>query len=332
MLTTIKKRITKKLPNCAGLMRYYKLKKATEERTNMVVKLDESEYPSYLKTFYMKRTGHQLNLENPERFTEKVQWRKLNDKDDIYSLLSDKYLVKEWVRNKIGDEFLIPSLGCWRHFNEIDFDSLPEKFVLKTNNGCHANMIVEKKDDFLRGKWAARKIMEYWLKSIDYYDGLELHYKKISPMIIAEKYIEHEIGEKCLTDYKFHCFNGVPFVCEVIEGRTTNETVNYYDMDWKHLQIKNPPYPTTALNKNKPQYYELMIKLARELSQGFQYVRVDLYNADRVYFGEMTFTPANGVDKYEPDEWDYEMGKLWDVSSIQIDHCIVMGNSTLCKK
>lgn len=113
-------------------------------------------------------------------------------------------------------------------------------------------------------------------------------------------------------------------MCEVIDDRTTNEVIDFYDMHWHHLSVSNPPYPLNSQKKPKPDTYEEMINLASVLSQGFQYVRVDLYSTDRVYFGEMTFTPGNGTDKYEPDDWDYQMGKLWDIHATQIDHKIVM--------
>ena len=320
----IKKTIELSFPNLAGYYKYIRQKRYLLDITHVPASLDESDYPLYLKQFYEKKAGHQLNLEKPERFTEKVQWRKLYDKDEIYSTLSDKYCVREWVSKKIGGEYLIPLLGCWNHFNEIDFSKLPDQFVLKTNNSCHANIIVKSKKQFLRGKWSAGRMMEYWLTSPQYYYGLELHYKRIKPLIIAEEYIKPEKGKSCLTDYKFHCFNGNPFMCEVIDDRTTSEVVDYYDMNWKHLPLSNPPFPVNNSTKPIPEHYDEMVALARHLSRGFQYVRVDLYSTDKVYFGEMTFTPANGTDKYDPDEWDYHMGKLWDINAVQIDHSIVM--------
>ena len=326
MFTKTKEKIREKYPNFAEYCTLIKHKRNVYNRTHKQKKLKESEYPSYLKVFYKNITGHQLNIDEPERFTEKIQWRKLYDRDSVYTLLSDKYRVREWVKSKIGDEYLIPLLGHWNHFDEIDFSLLPDQFVLKTNNGCHENIIVKDKEKFLRKKWAARKTMEYWLTSPTYYDGLELHYKDIPPEIIAEEYLKPGIGEDCLIDYKFHCFNGKPFVCQVIEGRTSKETLDFYDSDWNHLSIAHPAFPNTTHIKEKPLNYDLMLELASKLSRGFQYVRVDLYSTDKVYFGEMTFTPASGTERYVPDDWDYEMGRQWDIHTEQINHAVVLND------
>lgn len=321
----IKKVLNESFPNLSGYYKLIRQKRYIRSITHTPASLDESDYPAYLQHYYETKTGHQLNLEKPERFTEKVQWRKLYDRDEIYSLMSDKLRVREWVGNKIGSEYLVPVLGCWNHFNEIDFSILPDQFVLKTNNGCHANIIVKNKKQFLRGKWAAGKTMEYWMTSPWYYYGLEFHYKGIKPLIIAEEFLQPEKGKACLTDYKFHCFNGTPLMCEVIGDRTTTEVVDYYDMDWNHIPLTNPPFPQSSDTKPIPNHYEEMVQLAKKLSQGFQYVRVDLYSTDKVYFGEMTFTPACGIDKYDPDEWDYHMGELWDINAVQINRSVVMG-------
>ena len=325
MFIKMKEKIREKYPNFADYWTLIKHKKDVYNRTHKQIKLKESDYPLYLETFYNNRTGHQLCINDPKRFTEKIQWRKLYDKDSVYTFLSDKYKVREWVKSKIGEEYLIPLLGHWNHFDEIDFSLLPNQFVLKTNNGCHENYIVKNKEEFLRKKWVARKTMEYWLTSPIYYDGLELHYKDIPPLIIAEEYLEPKQGDSCLVDYKFHCFNGKPFTCQVIEGRTTKETVDVYDINWNHLPIKHPAFPNTNQKRDKPLNYDLMLELATKLSQGFQYVRVDLYSTDHVFFGEMTFTPANGAERYIPDSWDLEMGKQWKINVEQVNHSIVTG-------
>ena len=323
MISEIKNKAKKLFPNLIGLCFLQKQKRNTYIKICEPLGLDQSEYPAYLQRFYKERTGHPLNLDNPQRYTEKIQWRKLYDRDSIYTLLSDKYTVREWVKNKIGEEYLIPLLGKWDHFDQIEFDQLPDRFVLKTNNGCHSNIIVKDKNQFLRQRWIAKKKMEYWMTSQACYEGLELHYKDIQPLIIAEEFMEPESGEDCLTDYKIHCFNGTPFVFEVIEGRTTRETVDLYDTNWKHLPVTELPFPNSDQERNKPGNLEKMLEIASELSKGFQYVRVDLYSTDKVYFGEMTFTPTNGLDRYAPDEWDYVMSEKWDIHTEQVDHTIV---------
>ena len=324
MYTKIKKMFKTMFPNLTNILTLIKYKRTVDQKIRMPLLLQEDDYPAYLEEFYKLRTGNHLNLDNPQRFTEKIQWRKIYDRDIIYSYLSDKYKVRRWVEMKIGGEYLVPLLGHWKHFNEIDFKMLPNKFVLKANNGCHANIIVNNKKEFLRRQWSSEVMMEYWLRSLSYYDGLELHYRKIRPIIIAEQYLEPNMGEDCLIDYKFHCFNGAPFVCHVLRGRTTNETSDFYDMNWNHLPITDMAFPNTEKNFEKPQNYDLMIELATKLCQGFQYVRVDLYSTDKVYFGEMTFTHANGVENYIPDQWDFILGKQWNINTAQIDYSAIM--------
>ena len=331
-MAIVKKIIKQLCPNIVGIWHLIIHRRNVNKRIKDSKRLDEIEYSAYLERFYETKTKHHLNLDNPQRYTEKLQWRKIYDRHDIYSWLSDKYRVRKWVEEKIGSEYLVPLLDHWKQFDEIDFDKLPDQFVLKTNNGCHANIIVKNKQEFMRSKWSAKKLMQYWLKSNEYLDGLELHYANITPEIIAEKYMEPGKGEDCLTDYKFHCFCGEPFVCEVIRGRTSQETIDIYDMEWKHLPISLPPYPNTESNKECPPNYNLMIEIARKLSQGFQYVRVDLYNTDKVYFGEMTFTPTNGVDIFVPDEWDYKLGKLWNIHTEQVNESIVIGEKKIAHK
>ncbi len=319
MLSRIKHKLKMAFPNLYGDLLFFQYRRKDYKNTHKLLRLNEADYSSYLNEFYERKTGYKLNLDHPERFSEKVQWRKLNDRNEIYSLLSDKYQVRQWVEKKIGSQYLIPLLGCWNSFDDIDFNTLPDQFVLKTNNYCHTNIIVKNKNTFLREKRIARKKISYWLHSCSYYYGLELHYKNIKPLIIAEQYLHPKNADDDLADFKFHCFSGTPFMCEVINGRYSRETVDYFDINWKHLPIMNPPFPNSIYTMEKPTNYDLMVELATKLSQGFAYVRVDLYNNGNIYFGEMTFTPANGNDKYDPDEWDYRLGALWDIHSIQID-------------
>lgn len=323
MMSIIRKKIKSMFPNLISYQKLIKYKKDITPSVRKVQALKQEEYPLYIKEFYEKRTHHCLDLEEPKRLTEKIQWRKIYDRDPVYSQLSDKYRVREWVEKKIGKEYLIPLLGSWEHFNDINFDLLPNKFVLKTNNGCHTNYIVKDKKKFLHEKWSAKKIFEYWLKALEFWKGLELHYLDIKPLIIAEEYLLPNSNMTDLVDYKFHCLNGTPLICEVIEGRTSHETIDFYDMDWNHIQLERPPYPRTKEINKKPCHYEDMVSIARKLSQGFKYVRVDLFDNGRVYFGEMTFTPASGLVKFNPDEWDYQMGELWDIHDKQVDHSVV---------
>lgn len=321
----IKKSLRMLFPNITDTWSLETEKKRNRVLIHKVQMLEKKDYPELLCDLYAKKTGHELNLRDPQRLTEKIQWRKLYDQNPIYSVLSDKYAVREWVKRKIGEEYLIPLIGAWEHFNDIDFSIFPEKFVLKTNNASHTNIVVTDKMNFMRQKWSAGRRMEYWLKTpFSYIEGLELHYQAIKPMIIAEKYIQPDEGKKELVDYKFHCFNGEPFLCQVIGDRSEGETIDFFDSNWQHVSISRPPFPNAKETREKPASYDLMYKLATNLSKGFSYVRVDLYEQkEKVLFGEMTFTPASGMMKFEPDEWDYKLGELWNTHSDQVDLSII---------
>ena len=318
-MNTPKEIIKKLFPNLADTINLELLKKEDRKTIIKIQSLKETEYPEYLKSLYRSKTGKELNLDNPERFTEKIQWRKLYDRNPIYSELSDKYLARKWVEDKIGSDYLVPLIGAWEHFDQIDMKQMPDQFVLKTNNASHTNIIVTDKKQFMRRKWSAKRRMEYWLRTpFAFLEGLELHYQGIKPLIIAEEYLPPENGKSSLTDYKFFCFNGTPYLCQVIADRSNGETIDFYDIKWKHMEITRPPYHNAAKAAEKPEKYDMMIKLAAVLSKGFQYVRVDLYeHAGKIYFGEMTFTPASGMIKFDPDEWDYKLGALWDLNDSQ---------------
>lgn len=312
-MSTMKDTIKTLFPNLTDTINLELQKKEDRKTIKKIQSLKEEEYPAFLKGIYESRTGKELNLDNPERFTEKIQWRKLYDRNPLYSELSDKYLVRKWVEDKIGSGYLVPLIGVWEDFDQIDFKKMPDQFVLKTNNASHTNIIVADKEQFMRRKWSAKRRMEYWLNvPFALLEGLELHYQGIRPLIIAEKYLQPENQKSSLTDYKFHCFNGVPYLCQVIADRSNGETIDFYNNEWEHMAIIRPPYRNAEKKMEKPENHDLMIRLASELSMGFQYVRVDLYeHAGKIYFGEMTFTPASGMMKFEPDEWDYKLGALW---------------------
>lgn len=268
---------------------------------------NEKDFPKILKQWYKKRTGKNLNLENPKTFNEKIQWLKLYDNSPLKTKLADKYLVREWIEEQIGSEYLIPLLGAWNNFDEIDFDKLPEKFVLKANHGSHWNIIVKDKSKLDKsktkkkfGKWMAR---DYAFKA-----GLELQYKGIKPKIIAEKFIEDTNGE--LNDYKIMCFNGEPKFVWVDCGRYSNHTKNIYDLNW-NLQPFKMTYPISKTPIARPENLDKMIELAKILCKDFAFVRVDFYNVDgKIYFGEMTFTSMSGTDKFEPEKYDLELGNM----------------------
>lgn len=277
--------------------------------------MPSSRYQLFLKKEYKKRTGMELNIEKPQTFTKKIQYSKLYDSTYLKTILADKYLVREWVSNKIGSEYLIPLLGVWDNYSEVDFETLPESFVLKTNHGAGTNLIVENKNLINHFKEKI-KFDRSLNRNYAYMGGLELHYKDIVPKIIAEEYIEDSTGE--LNDYKFLCFDGKPYYCWVDIGRYSSHYRNTYDMNWNLQPWNYNQYTNYPTEIPKPKNFEKMVNIATILSEDFSHVRVDLYNVDsKIYFGEMTFTSEAGFASFYPSEYDYKIGELWDISKIK---------------
>ena len=277
--------------------------------------MPEEKYPEYLKDWYYEKTGEELNLKNPQTFNEKLQWLKLYDSTPFKTMLADKYLVRDWVKEKIGEEYLIPLLGVWENFDDIDFDKLPDKFVLKTNHGSGWNMIIKDKSKF--NKQQAKYKFDKWMHTnFAYVYGFELHYKNIKPLIIAEKYLETEDGD--LKDYKFLCFNGEVKYVWVDKDRYCGHKRNIYDTNWNLLDKKIAEghiYDNFAPCE-KPYTYEKMLQFAKILSQNINFVRVDFYEHNqKLYFGEMTFTSASGLHVYSPATFNYELGSLIDLTN-----------------
>lgn len=270
--------------------------------------LPQEQYATELCAWFKRVTGETLNLENPKTFNEKIQWMKLYDSTPLKTRLADKYLVRDWVKEKIGEEYLIPLLGVWDSFDEIDFDQLPDQFALKANHGSGWNIIVKDKSRF--DKADAKKKFDTWLRrNFAFAWGFELHYGGIHPKIIAEKYIQNADG---LIDYRFYCFNGKPAQVWVdIYSGTPNHLRSVYDMDWNLLPIKYTWPEGGDKLKEKPANFEKMKEFASLLSEGFAFVRVDFFEVDgSLYMGEMTFTPMSGTGKFEPKEWDLELGNM----------------------
>ena len=262
-----------------------------------------------LARMYKKRMGFELNYDNPKRYTELIQCRKVCKETDKFSELSDKYLVREFVRSKIGDQYLIPLLGCWESVDEIDFSTLPNEFVIKTNNASGTNIIVRSKDNI--DIKLLRKKLSFWLKTEFWFAvGYEMHYQNIPPRIIAEKLIKSESED--LQDYKFLCFHGEIKYIWVDTGRYHNHKRTIFDINWVKQDWKQHTYESEKYIP-KPLNFDKMKEIVKILSAGFDHVRVDLYNTNGViYFGEMTFTNAGGFEKYYPDTMDYELGNYWN--------------------
>lgn len=276
-------------------------------------KVKEEDYPLYLKKWYKKFTGEELDLDNPKNYTQKIQWLKLNETTQEKANLSDKYKVREWIKEKIGEEYLIPLIGGpYYSAEEINFDSLPKKFVIKTNHGSGWNIIVKDKSK-LKIK-QTKHILNEWLK-LDFSkkSGLELQYSLIKPCLIIEKYMENIDGD--LQDYKFLCFNGKAYYCWVDVGRFKEHKRNVYDMNWNLQEWNQEKYGNTEEPLNRPKNFKKMVELCNILAKGFKHVRVDFYNINgQIYFGEMTFTNGSGRELIYPAEKNVELGNLIDIS------------------
>ncbi|MCX0383542.1 ATP-grasp fold amidoligase family protein [Clostridium perfringens] len=302
--------IKKKMPKLYSFYGHLSRRKLIRD-INKRKKIDEKQYPQMLAKEYKLRIGHELDWNNLRTYTEKMQWEKIYNKNPLKSMLADKLLVREWVTEKIGAEYLIPLLGTWDSFDKIDFSKLPKKFVLKTNHGTGTNILVKNKEkmDNTDVKW---KINDWLETDYGYKAALELHYSKINPVVLAEQYIETECGE--LQDYKFLCFDGIPYFCWVDIGRYNNHTRNVYDLNWNLQPWNQEEYNHYKEPIAKPDNFEEMIRLVKVLSSGFSHVRVDLYNVKgRIYFGEMTFTNGSGFDRILPTEYDLVLGDLWKI-------------------
>ena len=263
----------------------------------------------YLKLYYFAKFKKPLDLKNPQSYNAKLQWLKLYDRNPAYTKLVDKYEVKAYVAEKIGAEYIIPTLGVWDNVDDIDFESLPDRFVLKCTHDSGGLVIC--KDKSRLNIEEAKKKLKRSLKNNFYYIGREWPYKNVKPRIIAEAYMEDaETGE--LRDYKFYCFGGEPKAMLIASDRQTEgeeSKFDFYDMDFQHLDFRRG-HPNSDKPVKKPVTFEAMRKLAEQLSQGFSHVRVDLYEVNgKNYFGELTFYPGNGMTRFEPEEWDYKMGQ-----------------------
>lgn len=263
---------------------------------------------TYLKTLYKGFFGKKLNLDNPSTFNEKLQWLKLFDRQERYTSLVDKYEVKQIVADLIGQEYLIPTIGVWDNFDEINFRFLPDQFVLKCTHDSGGLVIC--KDKAALDVDAARRKIDKCLKSNYYWRGREWPYKNVKPRIIAEEYMEDDTTND-LRDYKFFSFNGVPkalFIATDRQDTKTDTKFDFFDMDYKHLPFTNG-HPNADIIPEKPKHFELMKKLASKLSKGIPQVRVDFYEVNgKVYFGELTLSHCSGFVPFNPEEWDTTFG------------------------
>lgn len=261
----------------------------------------------YLSILFRRRLGYGLRLGKPRTFNEKIQWLKLFDRKHEYVQLVDKYLVKDWVSDKIGSSHVIPTYGAWRSAEDIDLSALPERFVLKTNHDCGGVIICKNKNDFDFDN--AKEFLDKHLNRNYYWECREWPYKEVTPLIFAEEYIEASDGSKEIVDYKFMCFEGKVKCIFTCTGREHDDLrVDFFDTNWNHLPFARH-YPNADISPTPPQSLNEMIRMAETLAVNIPFVRVDFYEVDgKALFGEMTFYPGAGFEEFEPLEWDYILG------------------------
>lgn len=248
--------------------------------------------------------GYKLNLYNPQTFSEKLQWLKLYDHNPLYTTLVDKNAVKEYVAGIIGEEYIIPTLGVWEHFDDINFDELPNRFVLKCTHDSGSVTVCADKHTFDKEK--AKIKLEKALKRNYYYHGREWPYKNVKPQIMAEEYLQNN-GDP-LPDYKFFCFNGVPEIMYISRDADENPRTDFFNMEFVHLPIKMRDQNADTA-PSKPAGFEKMKQLAETLSEGLKHVRIDFFEADgHIYFGEYTLYHCGGFCNVQPEKWNIYLG------------------------
>lgn len=263
---------------------------------------------SYLKISYRLKCGKRLNLKNPKTFNEKIQWLKLYDRKPEYITMVDKCEVKKYVASLIGEEYIIPTLGVWDRFDDIDFSTLPEQFVLKCTHDSGGLVICRDKKKFDWNK--AKDKIERSMKRNYFYGGREWPYKDVKPRIIAEKYMEDDKTSE-LRDYKFFCFSGVAkalFIATERQKEGEEVKFDFFDMEFQHMDLRQG-HPNAKKWPCKPEKFDEMCMLAEKLSQDIPQLRCDFYEVNgKVYFGELTFSHFGGTVPFEPEEWDATFG------------------------
>ncbi len=270
-----------------------------------IIRMSDKEY---LKCRYFSELEKELDLTSPLTFNEKLQWLKLYDRNPLYTKLVDKYEVREYIEKKIGKEYLIPLIGLYDAFEDIDFKKLPNQFVIKCTHDSGSVVICKNKKEFNLKK-AKRKIQKAMRRNY-FYLGREWPYKNLKPKIIIEKYMEDKKTNE-LIDYKIMCFNGKPefsFTCT--ERYNEGLKVTFFDLNWKKMPFERH-YPSSNKKIEKPLNYELMLKFSKKLSENIPFVRVDWYEINgKLYFGELTFYPGSGFEEFTPIDWDKKIGEM----------------------
>lgn len=268
----------------------------------------------FIEFFYFYRLHKKLVLREPRCFNEKIQWLKLFGNFEHNAYLADKYLVRKYVADKVGEHYLNKLFFVFESAKDIDFNLLPPKFVLKASHASGWNTICGDKSviDFEE----ERKKCNYWLEHSYFYAGREPVYKYLKPRIVCEQYIEGENQNQGINDYKFFCFHGIVKFIQTDFDRYTNHKRNVYDRLWNKCKLKYT-YSNYDKTIDPPKLLTEMILIAEKLSEGIPFVRIDLYQVkNSIIFGEMTFFPGGGFEKFEPDYWDKTFGDFIDLTAL----------------
>lgn len=266
-----------------------------------------------LKIEYKMKIGKKLNLKNPTTFNEKLQWLKLYNRNPIYTVMADKYLVRDYIKEKIGEQYLVPIIGVYNNVKEIPFSDLPNRFVLKCTHDSGSVILCKDKNAF--DFEDAKKRLKKRLKKNSFWWAREWPYKNIKPRIICEEYLEDGKND-FLPVYKFFCFNGAPKIIQQIQNdKQENETVDYFDTNWNRINMIQR-FPNSKTPLGKPEKFDEMLEIAKKLSQGVPFLRIDLYIVNgSIIFSEHTFFTDAGYSIFEPEEehWDEKLGEWIDL-------------------
>ena len=279
-----------------------------------IIKMSDQKFLDLCFDYYL---GKKINWKNPQTYNEKLQWLKIYDRQDSYTKMVDKYEAKEYVKNIIGEEYIIPTIGIYDKFENIDFEKLPKQFVMKCTHDS-GGLVICKDKSKLNLKEAKRKINQ--CLKVNYFNcWKEWPYKNVKPRIIIEKYMTNDDSDG-INDYKFFCFNGKVKLLFIATDRVNeNEETkfDFYDENFNHLPIKNG-HPNALVPPSKPLNFEKMKELAEILSKDIPHLRVDFYEINgKIYFGELTFSHWAGMVPFEPEEYDLILGNWIDISNIK---------------
>ncbi len=271
---------------------------------------------TFIKMVYRAKFNRKLNLKNPLTFNEKLQWLKLNDYKPIYAKMVDKYEAKKYVADIIGEEYIIPTYGVYSNFDEINFDALPNQFVIKCTHDSGGLVICKDKSNF--DKEGSREKIEKCLKRNYFNEGREPVYKEVIPRIIVEKYMENKDGSS-IEDYKIFCFHGEPKIMYISNNsHTVNQSIAFFDMDYNLLDIEREDYKKMDVIPERPKNFEKMKEFSKILSKDTPHLRVDWYEINgHLYFGELTFITCSGLIPFKNIEDDKLLGSYLDLKKIQ---------------